>query len=347
MYCYVLDSTFIDKFSVVILANPSLEDMHLTSTVCWSHSVPLIIIKSYGFLGECRVQLREHDMIETKPDPEQLHLRMNAPFESLQQFCDAIDFSNQTPADFSHTPYIAILLHQAQLWAAKHDGKNPKTRAEMKEFKEILKTVGTPEEFFEDGTKKQSYLRDNYKEAMLHAGRFFEPAELPPALVELFAMDHLLTINSGSNSKIDDFKVLLIALKEYIEGPGEGVHWPLSGVLPDMTATSDMFMTLQQLYQQKAEEDRLAFKGIVIRLLQRLNRSGDDISDEVIQIFCRNILNLRYLSSECSIRDRHLSPVSDFARNFLCEETYWEDPIQVKLLLFMNIHMIYDICTLC
>jgi NEDD8-activating enzyme E1 regulatory subunit len=316
---------------VVILTNPSLASMHLVSSVCWGSFVPLVVVKSYGFLGECRLQLREHDMIETKPDPEQLHLRMNAPFDSLVQFCDAVDFSDQSPEAFAHTPYIAILRHQAKLWAAQHDGKTPTTRAEMKEFKAILKTVGTPVEHFEDGTKKHSYLRDNYKEAQLNAGRFFEPVELPPLLVELFAMENLTTI--GSDSKINDFKVLLIALKEYIAGPGEGVHWPLSGVVPDMTATSDMFMALQQLYQQKAEEDRLVFKDIVTRLLLQMNRESGDISDEVIQIFCRNILNLRYLSSECSIVDRHLSPKTDFARNFLSEETYWDDPVQVKCII--------------
>lgn len=275
-------------------------------------------------------------MIETKPDPEQPHLRMNAPFESLRSYCDSFDFSDQTPEAFAHTPYLAILRHQAKLWAEQHEGKQPKTRAEMKEFKAILKTVGTPVEYFDDGSKKQSYLRENYKEAMLHAGHFFEPVELPPILVELFAQEHLLTISggdsdcgSGGNPKMNDFKVLLIALKEYIEGPGEGVHWPLSGVVPDMTSTSSSFMALQQLYQHKAEEDRLAFKDIVTRLLRDMNRPSDVISDELIQIFCRNILNLQYLSSQCSIRDRHLSPVPEFARNFLNEETYWDDPIQV------------------
>ena len=60
-------------FSVVILTNASMADTHLVSTVCWDSFVPLVVVKSYGFLGECRLQLREHDMIETKPDPELLH----------------------------------------------------------------------------------------------------------------------------------------------------------------------------------------------------------------------------------------------------------------------------------
>jgi amyloid beta precursor protein binding protein 1 len=321
------DASFIEKFSVIILANPSLAEAHLLSSVCWDAYVPLVVVKSYGFIGECRLQLRQHDMIETKPDPEQIYLRMNAPFESLQKFYDGIDFSNQSPEEFAHTPYMAILHHQAQQWADCHGGKKPTGRAEIKEFKELLKTVGSPVEYYEDGTKKQTYLRDNYKEAQLNVGRFFEPVEVPPVLQELFSQQELMTISG--NSKINDFKVLLNALKEYIEGPGEGVHWPLSGVVPDLTATSDMYMTLQQIYQKKAEDDRLSFKKIVSRLLLQCDRAADEISDEVIQIFCRNILNLRFLSAQCSIRDRDVSPNREFARSFLSEETYWDDPIQV------------------
>lgn len=328
---FCIDSSFIEKFAVVIVTNPSLANMHLISSLCWDACVPLVVVKSYGFLGECRLQLREHDMMETKPDPEYLYLRMNAPFASLQQFCDSIDFSKQTPEEFAHTPFIAILRHEAAVWAAQHEGKPPQSRAEMKEFKAHLKTVGTPDEFYEDGTKKQSYLRDNYKEAQLNAGHFFESVKCPLSLVELFATDRLMRIDdtTSSTSKIDDFKVLLIALREYIEGPGEGIHWPLSGVVPDMTATSDMFMALQHLYKQKADEDRSAFKNILTSVLLRLKRASDSIPDEAIVTFCRNILNLRYLSSECSIRDRHQTPKADFARSFLNEETYWDDPTQV------------------
>jgi amyloid beta precursor protein binding protein 1 len=99
--------------------------------------------------------------------------------------------------------------------------------------------------------------------------------------------------------------------------------------VPDLTATSDSYLALQQLYQKKAEQDRLAFRDIVTRQLLQLGRAGDAISDESIQIFCRNILNLRYLSADCSMRERHLSPKREFAKQFLSEETYWDDPIQV------------------
>ena len=317
-----------DQFSVVILTNPNLSELNLASEVCWNSYVPLVVVQSYGFLGQCRLQLREHDMIETKPDPEQIHLRLNNPFESLLQFCESIDFSNQSPEEFAHTPFMAILHHQGKLWSAKHDGNLPKSRAEKKEFKEIIKLAGTPKEFYEDGTSKAAYLRDNYKEAMQNVNKFFEPLELPQNVVELFSTENLTNLSVG-NPKIADFKVLLIALKEYIEGPGDGVNWPLSGVVPDLTATSDHFMELQQIYQKKAEQDRLTFKGIVSRLLLQMNRGSNDISDDVIQAFCRNIMNLHYLTSKSAIHEHHLSPKTDFAQSFLQEESYWDDPVQV------------------
>lgn len=325
------DPSFVEKFSVVILTNPSLSDIKLASEVCWNLYVPLVIVQSYGFLGQCRLQLREHDIVESKPDPEQIYLRLNAPFESLRHFYDQFDFSKQSPKEFAHAPYMAILNHQLEMWACRNEGRKPTTRAEKKEFKDIIKAAGAPTEYHEDGSAKISFLRENYKEAMQNVSRFLEPVVLPENLVDLFENESLMTMNA-SNPKINNFKVLLVALKEYIDGVGEGVHCPLSGVLPDMTATSDVFMNLQKIYQDKAEQDRNVFRDFVLRVLLRLNRPIDDISDEEIQIFCRNILNLRYLSSECSIHERMASPRASFAGTVLSEETYWDDPSQTPLL---------------
>lgn len=324
------DSSFLKNFSLVILANPSLPHQNLASAACWRASVPLVIVKSYGFIGECLLQLKEHAIVESKPDPEILYLRLNDPFDSLLHFYNSFHFSNQTPHEFSHTPYVVILHHYLQQWAAQHDGKKPKSESEKKEFKALLKNVGTPVETSEDGSVKPSYLRENYEEAIKNLNRFLEPVRLPSHLVELFGDESLLNVNT--TSRFSDFKVLLVALKLYIEGPGGGVHWPLSGVVPDMTASSDVFMALQQLFLARAEQDRRAFADIVERVLVQANRGAEEISDEVIQIFCRNVMNLRFFSQQHPVQERYSNPKKELVEEFLSCDTYWDDPLQTPLL---------------
>ncbi len=43
---------------------------------------------------------------------------------------------------------------------------------------------------------------------------------------------------------------------------------PLVGTIPDMTATTDVYVALQQIYQSEAVKDRIRFKEILVKLLQ-------------------------------------------------------------------------------
>jgi NEDD8-activating enzyme E1 regulatory subunit len=82
---YFLDPNFLQKFSLVIVANPTPSIAQLASAACWDSSVPLIIVRSYGFIGTFRLQIRGiHGIIESKPEAEQLDLRINSPFKELE-----------------------------------------------------------------------------------------------------------------------------------------------------------------------------------------------------------------------------------------------------------------------
>ena len=42
---------------------------------------------------------------------------------------------------------------------------------------------------------------------------------------------------------------------------------PLSGSLPDMTSTTDYFLTLQNIYQDKAKKDKAEFIGYLQEIM--------------------------------------------------------------------------------
>ncbi len=53
------------------------------STICWNSCIPLLIVRSYGFAAYCRIQIREHDIMEAKTDAEITDLRIDEPFKEL------------------------------------------------------------------------------------------------------------------------------------------------------------------------------------------------------------------------------------------------------------------------
>jgi NEDD8-activating enzyme E1 regulatory subunit len=82
---YSIDSQFLQRFSLVILANPVPSLSQLVASSCWDHAVPLIVVRSYGFIGTYRFQIRGlHGIVESKPEAELLDLRINCPFKELE-----------------------------------------------------------------------------------------------------------------------------------------------------------------------------------------------------------------------------------------------------------------------
>ena len=52
------EPTFLKQFSLVILANqPEIINLDI-ARLCWSYSLPLIIVRSLGYIGYIRLQLR-------------------------------------------------------------------------------------------------------------------------------------------------------------------------------------------------------------------------------------------------------------------------------------------------
>jgi amyloid beta precursor protein binding protein 1 len=68
---------------------------------------------------------------------------------------------------------------------------------------------------------------------------------------------------------------------------------PLGGQIPDMTASTDMYIGLQQVYQAKAAHDKKVMKQYVVELLEAAGKSTDSVSDEEVDIFCKNVYNIQ------------------------------------------------------
>jgi NEDD8-activating enzyme E1 regulatory subunit len=135
------DPAFFSKFSLVIAAQTPIEPLQALASVCWTRSIPLIVCRSYGLLGYVRMQLREHSVVEAKPDSALQDLRIAAPWPELADYCAAVDLAKLDSKAHSHTPYVVLLVQAVAAWKAAHGGSPPTTFAEKTQFKEAVKAM--------------------------------------------------------------------------------------------------------------------------------------------------------------------------------------------------------------
>ena len=70
---------------MIILSNPTAESAKATGALCWEERVPMVIVRSFGFIGTYFFQSRDEiGIVESRPDGELLDLRLNAPFKELE-----------------------------------------------------------------------------------------------------------------------------------------------------------------------------------------------------------------------------------------------------------------------
>ncbi|KAJ3116245.1 erg10, acetyl-CoA C-acetyltransferase [Phlyctochytrium bullatum] len=128
---------FFTQFSVVVACNVAESLVVRLSEICWPHHIPLVVVKSYGFIGYMRISIPEHTVVETHPE-QLLDLRLDSPFPELKDFAASFDFGKCDSMAFSHIPYPVILLQSLEEWKRDNDGRLPSTYPEKTKFKSIV-----------------------------------------------------------------------------------------------------------------------------------------------------------------------------------------------------------------
>ncbi|KAL1362775.1 hypothetical protein AAHE18_03G105000 [Arachis hypogaea] len=293
--------SFFSQFTLVIATQLVESSMIKLDRICREANVILIFARSYGLTGFVRISLKEHTVIESKPEHFLDDLRLNNPWLELKSFADSIDLTVQDPVAHKHIPYVVILVKMADEWAKSHGGKLPSTREQKKEFKDLLKA------------RMVSQDEDNYKEAIEASFKVFAPRGI--------SLD-LQRILNDSSSEVDsnssDFWVLVAALKEFIANEGGG-EAPLEGSIPDMTSSTEQYINLQNIYLAKAEADFLVMEQLVRSILKKIGRDSNSIPKATIRSFCKNARKLRVCRYR-SIEDEFNSPNLPELQKYLTDE---------------------------
>ncbi|KFK31127.1 hypothetical protein AALP_AA6G071300 [Arabis alpina] len=271
----LMNPSFFSQFTLVVATQLVEDSMLKLDRICREANVMLVFARSYGLTGFVRISVKEHTIIDSKPDHFLDDLRLNNPWPELTRFVETIDIKTPDPVVHKHIPYVVILLKIAEEWAQTHSNNLPSTRDEKKEFKDLVKS------------KMVSMDEDNYKEAIEAAFKVFAPRGISREIQEIIN-DSCAEV--GSNSS--DFWVMVAALKEFISNEGGG-EAPLEGSMPDMTSSTEHYINLQKIYQTKAEADCLSMEARVKTILAKVGRDPTSISKPTIKSFCKNARKLK------------------------------------------------------
>ncbi|CAE7373761.1 nae1 [Symbiodinium microadriaticum] len=214
---------FFRHFSLVIASQVTELVAAQLGRLCEELQIPLVLITSLGFVGKIRLFVTEHCVCETKPDSEFGDLRLTDPFPELRRFADSIDFASLNDTEHAHVPYVVILIRALDSWRKRSEGRTlPKTSPEKDEFKDIVLKM------------RRSQQEVNFDEALANAYKAWMPYVIPDAAQQV--LSHV------ANASKSDFWIVARAVSQFVRDCGK---LPLAGSLPDMTASTDMFIKLQ------------------------------------------------------------------------------------------------------
>ena len=268
------DLSFLKQFTIVVASQLTQALSKQLCSACAQLQLPLLLLQSVGLVVSLRLFAPEHRVVESKPaDKEILDLHLLTPFPELKSYAETFKLTELDDMNHGHVPYIVLLMQQLDKWKAEHGGNRPTSFADKTEFRAALKAGS------------RSFFKEmNFQEAVNNAHLCFSE-EVPEGT--LAVLDDPQAQGNSPASPL--FWVLAEAVASFRR---ENNELPLSGSIPDMTATTDYYITLQNLFQAKAKQDLEWVRSKTASILQR--QLSDDES-EFAATFCKNIKALELI----------------------------------------------------
>lgn len=263
---------FWDQFNVVIVSDyvPQLE---LLKEILWNKKTPLLIVNTIGFYGSLNIIANEITVIETH-DPSRLYdLRIDKPWPELQAFVNSIDLDSLDDTDHAHVPYIVIYIKALQTWKVDHNGLVPQNYHEKKLFRSYIEQLS-----------RNINLEANFIEASNSIHRALQTTGIPISIQKLF--EKVTAANESFDASTPIFWIFIKALKRFVEKNDNQL--PLPGTLPDMASDTTSYLCLQTIYREKAWKDQELFTREVIKVLEEVGRSKEELNRDSITSFCKN-----------------------------------------------------------
>ena len=276
---------FFHSFSIVIANDVRQRDLLLQlATLLYNLNIPLIVTKINGLFAYVRVQVKEHVIIESKPDNLLEDLRLDSPPPALIAFCDKQDLEAMDRKDLCHTPYLVILFKCLNEWRSAN-GKDskalPNNYKDKEQLRQVIRDAATRYKQKFSGEEDRDLDLGNFEEAVKAVNILVPSSRIPSETKDVLSMQAL---DEKRNRK---FWLLVRALDQFVK---ERSCLPIRGAIPDMTSDSRRYIELQRIYADQAKQDVTLLTSIVSS-----ESDGSELSDSEITTFCRNAHGLRVL----------------------------------------------------
>ncbi|CAF0727955.1 unnamed protein product [Rotaria sp. Silwood1] len=275
------------QFNVVITANLPLNTLVTLANHLWTLKIPLLVARTYGFIGTIRLQTVEHYITEAHPDDTIADLRLDQPLKSFLNHCNSIDFDNLTREEHLHLPSLIIQYKALQRWQKQTNRTDlPRTRQEKDECKQIIEQLSYHSAY--DIHDSNKHL-ENFEEAKRTIPSRLVNTNLPSIMDNLFHDRSCLELSNQSHM----FWFIINAIKLFTQNEGHGLL-PVRGEVPDMLTNTSSYVKLVQIYQEQAKKDCEIIHNYLIDLLKQHNRFSTMTSNEqaslheLVHIYCKN-----------------------------------------------------------
>jgi NEDD8-activating enzyme E1 regulatory subunit len=264
-------------YSLIIIASPDVHPaLRLKITEHASRSfTPLFYVHSVGFFAHFSMHLPPvFPIADTHPDPSSTSdLRLLKPWPALTEYAlsKTKDLDALNDHEHGHIPYLLLLLHYLEEWKNTHNGKAPATYKEKTSFKELI----------EAGMRRQNPEggEENFEQALGAVLKNMNEPVPNSAVLEVFKE------SEKQPEKSAKFWTIAKAIKLFYEKWGV---LPVPGTVPDMKAQSTDYISLQNVYKDKARED--------VKEVYATARSLDSSIDErEVEAFCKNAAHVKLI----------------------------------------------------
>jgi len=296
--------TFFAGYSLVIATQMPEAALRTLAAALWAQGVPLLAVRSFGLVGTLRLAKGEHTMVESRLEKPQPGLRISAPFPALSAFVAGVDVGALDDMTLAHTPFVVLLLTAAEQWRKAHGGAAPASAADKEAFKASVASIWNARPDVAAGgggvDRCPAASQPNFIEAEGCAYLSWARAGVPEGVEEVLEDGAAEALTPAS----PDFWVVARAIRDFVRGPGAG-QLPVPGTIPDMTASTELFLALQRTYTAKAAEDLAAVSTRVRDLSVSLGRAGDAVPPAFVALMCKHAGGLRRtryrsVEEECS-----------------------------------------------
>lgn len=288
------ESGLLTTFHVVIACDVFREDSIVRlSRLLYPLNIPLFLVRTNGPLGLVRLQVKEHVVVEAKPDSVLEDLRLDAPFPSLQHYLDSFDLDRMDRKTVSHVPFVVILHRMLCLWRRENSKKETDIPSNYKE-KEQLRTLirNKEKEINKSFTEQEQRDLDltNFEEAVKGVNSVLIPSNQMPSNTK-----EIMDDKNEKDGKNSTFWTLVSALKLFVDMKGV---LPVRGSIPDMTCDSASYVRLQKVYSDKKDEDVSTLGHILASLSPSVDNSCS-LTESEIKNFCKNTHSIRVIRTPC------------------------------------------------